>query len=73
MHGNVWECCQDWYGEYPADSLTDPSGPEFGAGRVLRGGSWRYTLHYCRSAIRDHFRPDLRSDNVGFVWRELKT
>jgi formylglycine-generating enzyme required for sulfatase activity len=39
MHGNVWEWCSDWYGDYNGDT-TDLLGASSGSLRVLRGGSW---------------------------------
>ena len=52
MHGNVGEWVQDWYGDYPSDSVADPKGPPTGARRVVRGGGWNYNALGCRSAIR---------------------
>jgi formylglycine-generating enzyme required for sulfatase activity len=66
MHGNVWEWCQDWYGDYPSGSVTDPQGVKSGSPRVNRGGSWYDTALYARSAARDGYSPDLRFYDLGF-------
>ena len=40
MTGNVDELCNDLFGDYTSDSLTNPLGDENGNCHVLRGGSW---------------------------------
>jgi len=66
MHGNVWEWCQDWHGDYPTGSVTDPTGPDTGSYRVKRGGDWSSTAGSCQSAYRDGDSPDDRDFRIGF-------
>ena len=54
MSGNLWECCHDCYDSYNSSPQTDPTGPESGTYRVLRGGGWNYIGYCCRVAKR-HF------------------
>ncbi|MDY6951963.1 MAG: formylglycine-generating enzyme family protein [Thermodesulfobacteriota bacterium] len=66
MHGNMWEWCEDWYGAYPLDHVTDPTGPPSGAARVLRGGGWHEDAEDCRSAIRVARSPESKAGTLGF-------
>jgi formylglycine-generating enzyme required for sulfatase activity len=66
MHGNVWECCSDWFGEYPSGAVTDPTGASTGSSRVRRGGGWNFGAANCRSASRYWYDPSIRDDERGF-------
>ncbi len=67
MSGNVWELCQDWYGNdyYATSPHLNPIGPASGDKRVLRGGSWMHDARDCRSASRVNLSPSRRVYGTG--------
>ena len=66
MHGNVFEWCWDWSGDYPSVSQTNPTGPNNGSLRICRGGSWFYVPQQSRSSFRLAYQPSSKYSGVGF-------
>ncbi len=65
MTGNVWEWCQDRYGEYASVPKNNPKGPKRGDKRVFRGGSWFKEAKCCRNTYRYNITPSYHDNNLG--------
>jgi len=66
MHGNVKEWCHDGYGNYPNGIVSDPMNPGKGDFHIVRGGGWRSSASFCRSASRDKASQDHEAKDIGF-------
>jgi len=68
LAGNVAEWVQDWYDPnyYRSAPLSNPSGPERGAIKSMRGGSWLKPAISLRTSDRDWGIMDSRPSGTGF-------
>jgi len=65
MLGNVCQWCQDWYGDYPAEPVTNPQGPASGTNRVFRGSGWNESAPNVRASARGRSYPADRDYDLG--------
>ncbi len=65
--GNVWEWCRDGYGGYdqPVRAGDGERQVTGSASRVLRGGSFTDAASSARSAYRNSYTPESRSNSLG--------
>jgi formylglycine-generating enzyme required for sulfatase activity len=71
MAGDVWQWTADWFDAnyYSTSPADDPTGPDTGKERVVRGGSFRSDpAKHLRISYRDKFPPEAgpKLDAVGF-------
>ncbi|MEO6948603.1 MAG: formylglycine-generating enzyme family protein [Ginsengibacter sp.] len=69
--GNVWEWCNDWFSKdfHKTGPRKNPSGPQQGESKVMRGGSFLCHHSYCnryRVAARSSNTIDSSTSNIGF-------
>lgn len=65
MHGNAAEWVWDWYGEYDSGTAANPSGPENGNAKIIRGGGWNDHPKHIRSAYRGAQPADIGLYSIG--------
>ena len=70
VSGNVWDWCADWWDtRLPEAGSRNPTGPEIGTARVIKGGSHLCHISYCnryRVSARTSNTPDSATGHMSF-------
>jgi formylglycine-generating enzyme required for sulfatase activity len=69
MAGNVWEWTGDGCAHYGPDPQSNPSGPQDGNCKIIRGGAWASPADGVRTSFRlisAEIGPEIRHPNIGF-------
>ena len=66
MHGNVREWCNDRWGAYSRNDVSDPAGSSSGDLRVSRGGHWDAPTGWCLSIQRWKEKTTFVGETYGF-------
>jgi formylglycine-generating enzyme required for sulfatase activity len=67
MSGNVWDWVSDWgVYFYPRGLQVNPTGPQTGTDKIVRGGSWNNHHLGNRTTMRGDYPPFNQSYYIGF-------
>jgi formylglycine-generating enzyme required for sulfatase activity len=66
LAGNVFEWCLDYFEAYRGGEIVNRRGPNRGAQRVYRGGSWRSRASSLRASARHFNLATYSANDVGF-------
>lgn len=68
MAGSVSEWCSDWFDRayYETGPAENPTGPEAGKYKIIRGGSWSDGPRRVTVFFRNWVRPNQTTPNIGF-------
>jgi formylglycine-generating enzyme required for sulfatase activity len=68
MAGNVQEWTADWHARdyYQRSPLANPTGPDSGVTRVVRGGAWSSEPLFISATVRRDFLPESFDSSLGF-------
>lgn len=66
MTGNVWEWCNDYWGNLDNSEHINPKGPQNGYQRINRGGSWNSQTFEVDVYERSSKNPSYNGSSLGF-------